>query len=229
LMVQSGLIPRIALQRTRVVTADTHPCPPTNWHPCFTCQQPAALQVIPRWEGHNDARSTRLLRPIPRSLNVAYVGPPSKVPKGWRADRGVRGGDGTPNQGRPDGFHHRRAPIIGADLPKIVVVVVAVAIAVVIVVASIPVEVEAPFRAPEFPWAPVVQRRRAKAGLGLGATRRQPQPSAHQHRRCKPYDSSFHDYFHAPEDALGGFVLTWPRSYKSLVGDRCRNSTVPAR
>ena len=126
--------------------------PPTNWHPCFTCQQPAALQVIPRWEGHNDARPTRLLRPIPRSLNVAYVGPPSKVPKGWRADRGVRGGDGTPNQGRPDGFHHRRAPIIGADLPKIVVVVVAVAIAVVIVVASIPVEVEAPFRAPEFPW-----------------------------------------------------------------------------
>ena len=37
--------------------------------------------------------------------------------------------------------------------------VVAVAIAVVIVMASIPVEVEAPFRAPEFPWAPVVQRR----------------------------------------------------------------------
>jgi hypothetical protein len=82
-------------------------------------------------------------------------------------------------------------------------VVVAVAIAVVIVVASIPVEVEAPFRAPEFPWAPVVQRRRAKAGLGLGGTRRQPQTSAHQHRRCKPYDSSFHDYFHAPGDALG--------------------------
>jgi hypothetical protein len=31
----------------------------------------------------------------------------------------------------------------------------------------------------------------------LGGTRRQPQTSAHQHRRCKPYDSSFHDYFHA--------------------------------
>ena len=182
--------------------------PPTNWHPCVTCQQPAALQVIPRWEGHNDARSTRLLRPIPRSLNVAYVGPPSKVPKGWRADRGVRGGDGTPNQGRPDGFHHRRAPIIGADLPKIVVVVVAVAIAVVIVVASIPVEVEAPFRAPEFPWAPVVQRRRAKAGLGLGATRRQPQTSAHQHRRCQPCECSFH----AGENPRGGFALTWPES-----------------
>ena len=135
--------------------------------------------------------------------------PAIQDPHGWRADRGVRGGDGTPNQGRSDGFHHRRAPIIGADLPpKIVVVVVAVAIAVVIVVASIPVEVEAPFRAPEFPWAPVVPRRRAKAGLGLGATRRQPQPSAHHHRRCKPYDSSFHDYFHAPGDALGGFVIT---------------------
>jgi hypothetical protein len=26
----------------------------------------------------------------------------------------------------------------------------------------------------------------------LGGTRRQPQTSAHQHRRCKPYDSSFH-------------------------------------
>jgi hypothetical protein len=36
--------------------------------------------VIPRWEGHNDARPTRLLRPIPRSLNVSYVGPPSKIP-----------------------------------------------------------------------------------------------------------------------------------------------------
>jgi len=203
--------------------------PPTNWHPCFTCQQPAALQVIPRWEGHNDARPTRLLRPKPRSLNVSYVGPPSKIP----TDGGPTAALGAVMEhhtraGRR--VHHRRAPIIGADLPpKIVVVVVAVAIAVVIVVASIPVEVEAPFRAPEFPWAPVVQRRRAKAGLGLGATRRQPQPSAHQHRRCKPYDSSFHDYFHAPEDALGGFVLTWPRSYKSLVGDRCRNSTVPAR
>ena len=71
---------------------------------------------------------------------------------------------------RSDGFHHRRAPIIGADLPKIVVVVVAVAIAVVIVVACIPVEVEAPVRAPELPWAPVVPRRRAKAGLGLGGS-----------------------------------------------------------
>src|SRR6185437_7398596 len=141
--------------------------------------------------------------------------PAIQDPHGWRADRGVRGGDGTPNQGPVRRVHHRRAPIIGADLPpKIVVVVVAVAIAVVIVVASIPVEVEAPCRAPEFPWAPVVQRRRAKAGLGLGATRRQPQPSAHQHRRCKPYDSSSHDYFHAPEDALGGFVLTW----RSLFG-----------
>ncbi|MDT5098135.1 MAG: hypothetical protein QOC76_1872 [Mycobacterium sp.] len=191
--------------------------PPTNWDPCFTCQQPAALQVIPRWKGHNDARPTRLLRPIPRSLNTFRLGAPSKIPKGWRADRGVRGGDGTPNQGPARRVQHRRAPIIGADLPpKIVVVVVAVAIAVVIVVASIPVEVEAPFRAPEFPRAPVVQRRRAKTGLGLGGTRRQPQTSAHQHRRCKPYDSSFHDYFNAPRDALGGFVLTWPGSYKSL-------------
>ena len=119
---------------------------------------------------------------------------------------------------RPDGFttDGRRSSAQTYLPPKIVVVVVAVAIAVVIVVASIPVEVEAPFRAPEFPWAPVVQRRRAKAGLGLGGTRRQPQTSAHQHRRCKPYDSSFHDYFHAPVDALGGFVLTWPGSYKSL-------------
>ncbi len=56
--------------------------PPTNWHPCFSGQQPAALQVIPRWEGHNDARPRRLLRPIPRSLNVSYVGPPSKIPTG---------------------------------------------------------------------------------------------------------------------------------------------------
>ncbi len=128
---------------------------------------------------------------------------------------------------RPDGFATDGAPIIGAGLPpKIVVVVVAVAIAVVIVVASIPVEVEAPFRAPEFPWAPVVQRRRAKAGLGLGGTRRQPQTSAHQHRRCKPYDSSFHDYFHAPVDALAAFVLTWPGSYKSLkVAGRIAFST----
>ena len=54
--------------------------------------------------------------------------------------------------------------------------VVAVAIAVVIVVASIPVEVEAPVRAPEFPWAPVVQRRRAKAGLGLGLPDASPKP-----------------------------------------------------
>jgi hypothetical protein len=104
-----------------------------------------------------------------------------------------RDGDGTPNRGPARRVHHRRAPIIGADLrPKIVVVVGAVDVAVVIVMASIPVEVEAPFRAPEFPWAPVVQRCRAKAGLGLGGTRRQPQTSAHQHRRCKPYDSSFH-------------------------------------
>jgi hypothetical protein len=50
----------------------------------------------------------------------------------------------------------------------------------------------------------------------LGGTRRQPQTSAHQHRRCKPCDSSFHDYFHVPVDALGGVVLTWPGSYKSL-------------
>jgi hypothetical protein len=49
----------------------------------------------------------------------------------------------------------------------------------------------------------------------LGGTRRQPQTSAH-HRRCKPCDSSFHDEFHAPVDALGGVVLTWPASYKSL-------------
>ena len=90
MVVQSGLIPRIARQRAHVVTADTHPCPPTNWHPCFTCQQPAALQVIPRWEGHNDARATRLLRPIPRSLNVSYVGPPSKNSPRVAADRGVR-------------------------------------------------------------------------------------------------------------------------------------------
>ncbi len=30
--------------------------------------------------------------------------PAIQDPHGWRADRGVRGGDGTPNQGRPDGF-----------------------------------------------------------------------------------------------------------------------------
>src|ERR1700745_1460584 len=132
--------------------------PPTNWHPCFTCQQPAALQVIPRWDGHNEARPTRLLRPIPRSLNVSYVGPPSKIPTGGGPTAAFRGGDGTPNQGPARRVHHRRAPIIGADLPpKIVVVVVAVAIAVVIVVARIPVELEAPVRAPEFPWAPVAQ------------------------------------------------------------------------
>jgi len=54
--------------------------PPTNWHPCSTCQHSAALQMIPRWEGHNDPRPTRLLRPIPSSLNASYVGPPSKIP-----------------------------------------------------------------------------------------------------------------------------------------------------
>src|ERR1700676_5615132 len=64
---------RIALQRTHVVTADTQSMPPTNWRPCFTSQQPAALPVIPRWEGHDDARPTRLLRPTPASsLNVSY-------------------------------------------------------------------------------------------------------------------------------------------------------------
>ena len=54
--------------------------------------------------------------------------------------------------------------------------VVAVAIAVVIVVASIPVEVEAPFRAPEFPRAPVVQRRRAKAGSAWALPDASPNP-----------------------------------------------------
>jgi hypothetical protein len=53
----------------------------------------------------------------------------------------------------PTGADRRRKTYLR---PKIVVVVVAVSIAVVIVVASIPVEVEAPFRAPEFPWAPMV-------------------------------------------------------------------------
>src|SRR3979411_3209120 len=82
----SGLIPeldvcpRIALQRTNVVTADTHPCPPTNWHPCFTCHHPASLQVIPRWEGHNGARPTRLLRPIPQQSERLRRQPPSKIP-----------------------------------------------------------------------------------------------------------------------------------------------------
>src|SRR6476660_7097380 len=99
--------------------------PPTNWHPCVTYQQPAALQVIPRSERHNDARPTRHLRPIPRSLNVSYVGPPSKIPTAGGPTAALGAVMEHQTRARSDGFHHRRAPIIGADLlPKIVVVVV---------------------------------------------------------------------------------------------------------
>jgi hypothetical protein len=78
--------------------------PPINWHPCFTCQQPAALQVIPRWEGHNDARPTRLLRPIPSSLNVSYVDPPSKIPTGGGPTAALGAAMEDQTRARPDGF-----------------------------------------------------------------------------------------------------------------------------
>ena len=78
--------------------------PPINWHPCFTCQQPAALQVIPRWEGHNDARPTRLLRAIRSSLNVSYVDPPSKIPTGGGPTAALGAHMEHQTRARPDGF-----------------------------------------------------------------------------------------------------------------------------
>jgi hypothetical protein len=60
--------------------------------------------VIPRWEGHDDARPTPLLWPIPRSLNVSYVGPPSKIPTGGGPTAALGAVMEHQTWARPDGF-----------------------------------------------------------------------------------------------------------------------------